>query len=390
MKTRGIAALSVAGALLLAACGGSDSASDTTAAPSNSDATAGGVNLADVCPAKVILQTDWNPEAEHGFLYELIGPGYEVDTQKQAVRGDLVSEGKTTGVQVEVRAGGPAIGFQSVSSILYQDPEILLGFTSTDESVRNSVEFPTKAVVAPFNINPQIIMWDPATYPNVKKIADLKEENVKVRYFDGAAYMQYLIASGQLSKDQVDGTYDGTPAAFIAANGKDAQQGFGTSEPYSYLNDVKDWLKPVAYQYLHDAGWTTYAQSLGNAPSVIEENAECLKKLVPIIQKAQRDYIANPARTNALIVDAVEQINNGWVYTAGQAEAAVAKMIEDKLVANSPDGTLGSFDLDRVNAFITAATPVYVAEGGAKTVKEGITANDVVTNEFIDPAIALG
>jgi len=388
MKHKKLVGFAAAAALVLAACGGDDSSSDTTAAPTDDTTAAVGTNLADVCPAKIVLQTDWNPEAEHGFLYELIGAGYEVDTEKLAVRGDLVSEGQTTGVQVEVRAGGPAIGFQAVSSQMYQDPEIMLGFTSTDESVSNSVKFPTKAVVAPFNINPQIIMWDPATYPDVKTIKDLGATGAKVRYFDGAAYMEYLIADGQLSKDQVDGTYDGSPASFIAAAGKDAQQGFGTSEPFSYQNDIKDWLKPVAYQYIHDAGWTSYAQSLGGTPESLEKNAECLKKFVPVVQKAQRDYIANPARTNALIVDSVLQYNNGWNYSAAQADAAVVKMLEDKLVANSPDGTLGSFDLDRITAFIAAATPVYEQTGSE--VKAGITAADVVSNEYIDPSITLG
>ena len=52
-----------------------------------------------------------------------------------------------------------------MTSQIYADPDIMLGYVSTDEAIQNSAEFPTKAVVAPFNINPQIIMWDPATYP---------------------------------------------------------------------------------------------------------------------------------------------------------------------------------------------------------------------------------
>ena len=46
--------------------------------------------------------------------------------------------------------------------------------------------------------------------------------------------MEYLTGSGQLRPDQIDGTYDGTPANFVAAQGKDAQQGFATDEPYVY------------------------------------------------------------------------------------------------------------------------------------------------------------
>ena len=230
-------------------------------------------------------------------------------------------------------------------------------------------------------------MWDPNTYPDVKTIADLKKPGVKVRYFDGAAYMDYLTASGQLDKKQIDGTYDGSPASFIASGGKDAQQAFGTAEPYAYKNVFKDWAKDIAYQYVHDAGWTAYAQSLGGTPENITKYDSCLKELVPVIQQAAVDYIASPDTANAIVLDAVEQYNNGWTYDAGQAKAAVEQMIADKLVANSPDGTLGSFDMDRVTKFIATATPVYTATGAE--VKEGLVAEDIVTNKYINPEIKL-
>jgi hypothetical protein len=385
MKKRPLLATAVIAALALSACGGSDNAeSDTTVA------AATGVDLvAAGCPETVSLQTDWNPEAEHGNLYQLIGPGYTVDKDKLRVSGDLMAGGKTTGVKVEIRAGGPAIGYSQVTAELYKDPSILLGFTSTDEQVSHSGdEFPTVAVVAPFNINPQIIMWDPNTYPDVKEIKDLKATGAKVRYFDGAAYMDYFTSTGILDKKQVDGTYDGAPASFIAAGGKDTQQGFGTSEPYFYKNVLKEWMKDVGYQYIHDAGWTAYAQSLGGTPANITKYDTCLQALVPVIQQAALDYVAAPETTNAIILDAVAQYNNGWVYDAGQAAAAVVKMQEDKLVANSPDGTLGSFDMDRVTAFIEIATPVFTSTGAK--VKDGLVADDLVTNKYINPAIKLG
>jgi hypothetical protein len=150
----------------------------------------------------------------------------------------------------------------------------------------------------------------------------------------------------------------------------------------------KDWMKDVSYQYVHDAGWTAYAQSLAAIPANIEKYDSCLKVLVPVIQQAMVDYIASPSAANAIIIDAVTTYNQDWTYTAGQAEAAVAKMQTDKLVANSPDGTLGSFDIDRITKFIDTATPVYSATGAK--VKEGLTATDMVTNEYIDMSISLG
>jgi hypothetical protein len=399
-------AVPLASALLVAACGsdkndsGGGAASTTTAAATTTAAgatttSAAGatttaaatkdVNLKGVCPDTVVFQTDWNPEAEHGQLYQLVGDGYTVDTAKTRVSGELMASGKDTGVKVEVRSGGPAIGFQSVTSQLYGDPNVLLGYVSTDEQISNSGTFPTKAVVAPFNINPQIIMWDPATYPNVKKIADLKATGAKVRYFSGAAYMDYLTQSGQLDKNQVDGSYDGTPANFIADGGKSAQQGFVSAEPYFYEKVLKDWMKPITFQLIHDAGWTTYAQDLAATPANVTKYADCFKKLVPIVQQAQVDYVKSPDKVNALILDLVGKYNNGWLYDAGQAKASVDAQVQYKLVANSPDGTLGSFDMDRVAKFVTTAVPIYQASQSKP--KAGLTAADLVTNEFIDKSI---
>lgn len=366
--------------VMLAACGNSESSSsDTTAAASGT--------LAGICPDTVTFQTDWNPEAEHGFLYQLVGSGYEVDAQGLRVTGPLVASGVDTGVKVQVRAGGPAVGFTSPTSLMYSDPDIFLAFAATYSQVQNSSEFPTVGVVAPWAINPQIVMWDPATYPDVKTIADLKATGAKVRYFGGLAWMDYFIATGVLDESQADASYDGTPANFVADGGKSAQQGFATSEPYYYENVLEDWGKPVAYQMIHDAGWTSYAQTLATKPENIEQYRECLALLVPMIQQAQVDFVADPTSTNALILDLVAQYNNGWLYDEGQAAASVQLALDNELIANSPDGTLGSFDVARVEEFLAIAVPIL--EGLGEKVKPGLSSADLVTNEFIDPAIAL-
>ncbi len=194
----------------------------------------------------------------------MLGPNYTVNADKKSVSGTLVdSKGNDTGVKLEVRSGGPAIGFQTVTAQMYLDNAITLGYVYTDEAVQFSKDQPTTAVFAPFEKNPQMIMWDPATYPNVTAIADLGKTDAKVLYFGGAAYMEdYLVPTGVLKKSQVDGSYDGTPANFVAANGKVAQQGFASAEPYIYQNEVPQWGKPVKFQLIHDTGYPIYSQAV--------------------------------------------------------------------------------------------------------------------------------
>jgi hypothetical protein len=298
-----------------------------------------------------------------------------------------MASGVDTGVQLQVRSGGPFIGYQTVTSQMYNDDSITLGFVYTDEGIQNAAQFPTVAVYSGMEKNPQMIMWDPATYPDVHTIADLGTAGVLVRYFGGAAYMEYFTQSGILSPDHVDGSYDGTPAAFVAAGGKDAQQGFGSAEPYIYEHEVADWMKPVAYQYINDAGWQNYGQSIAIRADQLDGMRDCLAQLVPIIQQATIDYLTDPAETNQLILDAVAAINNGWVYTPGVAAYAVQTMINDGLIANGTDGVLGSFDADRVNNLIEIGRPVYAALG--QEPPADLTSDDIVTNEFLDPSISL-
>ena len=301
-------------ALGLTACSGGATTSGSTA---SSTQQIGSVDLAAAgCPATISVQTDWNPEAEHGSLYEMLDPSnVTVDTSAKTVTGPLMAGGEYTGVNLQVRAGGPAIGFQTVPSQMYSDDSITLGYVYSDEAVQNSVAQPTVGVFAPLDKTPTMIMWDPATYPDVKTIADLGKTDAFVRYFGGSAYMEYLISSGLLKKSQTDGGYDGTPANFVAAGGKDAQQGYASAEPYIYENEVSSWMKPVKYQLINDAGWEIYPVVVSARSGDMDKLAPCLKALVPVMQKADVDYYADPAKANGLILDLVDKYDTGWVYS---------------------------------------------------------------------------
>jgi hypothetical protein len=389
MRTRPRSAAAAVGILLtsaaLASCAGNAGSSETTAAT----AAAGGVDLSDVCPATVVVQTDWNPEADHGHLYELVGKGYTVDANQKSVTGDLVSGGKPTGVKIEVRAGGPAIGFTQASAQMYQDTSITLGYVSTDEAVQLSDKFPTTAVFAENDKSPMMVMWDPATYPDVTDIkslgAALKESGGVIRYFNGAAYMSYLIGSGTLDASVTDGSYDGTPANFVAAQGKDAQQGFASAEPYIYENEVTAWGKPVKLETIYDAGFPFYPEAMSVRTGDLEKLTPCLEKLVPVMQQADVDYITDPSTTNDLILDLVDQYNNGWVYSEGVADFAVEQMKKLEIASNGDNDYVGDMDEARIQKIIDIAGPIYTDAGAPP--KAGLVAKDLYTNEFLDQSI---
>jgi len=316
-------------------------------------------------------------------MYHLIGDDYVVDTDAQTVTGSMVLDGVDLGIDFQVRTGGPAIGFAPVSSYMYTDDSIHLGYATTDGQILQFADAPLVSVVAPLEQNPQMIMWDPETYPGVDSIADLGREGITVNVFGGGVFSQVFVAQGIWDADQVDPSYDGSPARFVAAGGEIAQQGFASAEPYQYLNTHEAWGKPVAFELLHDAGFRVYSQTIGVRPRDMESMRPCLERVVPIIQQAVVSYDASPGRANAIIVDAVEQYASFWTYPPGLAQFSVEQQRALGLIGNGPDSVVGNMEASRIQGVLDA----ILATDLAADVPDGLTVDDIHTNEFIDPSI---
>ncbi len=337
--------------------------------------------LSGVCPSPLVVQTDWFPESEHGAMYELLGDDYSVDVDNKVVRGSMVLGGTDLGIEWEVRTGGPAIGFSPVSQHMAADGSIHLGYASTDQQVNHWDVAPLVSVVAPLERNPQMVMWDPETYPDVESIADLGDLGVTINVFGGGTFPDVFIAQGIWTNNQVDPSYDGSPARFIAEDGEIAQQGFATNEVYTYEHVHEEWGRPVAFQLLHDAGFPIYSQTISVRPDDLEKLRPCLERLVPIIQQAVVSFIASPDRANAIIVDAVQKYQGFWVYPSDLADFSVQAQIRYRLVGNGPDYTVGNMVGQRI------AKVLNDIRAAGWDLNPDLTADQLFTNEFIDPTI---
>ena len=383
-------------ALVAAACGGDDddsssgsssgSSSESSSDSSSSSSSEGAAEEASsgdlaTCPDPLVIQTDWFPESEHGAMYELFGSGdYSIDAENLIVSGTLHDGATDTGIGLEVRTGGPAIGFSPVASYMYTDSGITLGYANTEAQVTFFESAPLLSVVAPLEKNPQMVMWDPATYPDVNTLKDLGDAGITISVFGGGVFAEVFIAQGIWSADQVDPSYDGSPANFIANGGTIAQQGFASAEPYDYEKVFTDWGKPVKLQLLHDAGFPVYSQTIAIRSAEKDALDECLKALVPLIQRATVSFVTNPDTANGIIIDAVETFGSFWVYSEGLAEFSVRTQKQLGLVGNGPNDTVGDMEEARVQSIIDIMSDAGIDTGG-------ITTADIYTNEYIDPSI---
>jgi len=339
-----------------------------------------------VCPDPVVVQSSWFPQVEHSAVYQLLGAGYRLDAEHKSVTGPLVSAGVDTGVKIQIRAGGPAVAYQPVPARMHADRSITLGMVASDELIQQSAVHPLLGVVAPLDLDAQVIMWDPATHPDWNTIADIGQTSERVLYFPGLPYMDYLLGAGILRRSQVDAGYDGSPSRLVSSRGRIAVQGYVTNEPYAWQHEVPAWGRPLAYQLVNDTGYPNYANVLAIRPADRGRLDGCLHRLVPIIQRAQVDFMAHPDPAIAVIVGAV-QAYHGFTYTPALARYAVKTLRSEGIVGNGGNPTLGDFDHARIARLLRILDPIFT--GQHKPIRPDLGFDDLVTNAYIDPAIRL-
>ena len=368
-------------AAVLAGC--SSSGSDDTASSSLPSAPAEST-LAGTCPDNVVVQLQWQPQSDMAGVIGLLGPGYTVDTDNKSVSGPLVFDGMDTGVDITLRAGGPAIGFQSVPSAMYSDDSIHLGLVHGDQMISAAKDQRVVGVTPLLQYNPSIIMWDPATHPDVKTIADIGRSDASVVVSKDQIFPQWLVAKGLLQQGQLDTSYDGAPARFVG-DPSITQQGFANSEPYTYENETPSWNKPVAYAMVKDAGYDVYASNVSVRAGDVEEMSPCLEKLVPMIQQTGKDYVASPDAVNATIVDWVSQDVSFTPYSAGEAAYSAGLLKDRAVIAPGADGVYGSYDMVKAQNVINDLVPIL--NGGGADLPAALPADQLFTTQFIDEQI---
>ncbi len=388
---------------LLAGC-----SSATTKAASSSNAAAPGAgaaapgafarahyttNLAGICPNPIVVQADWLPEADHGFLYQMIGAG---GSQSQyTYQGPLGA----TGVDLEILSGGPGLGngVNQPSSLyvgnLVKSVTPTLAFVSTDDSIQYSKQYPTTAVFAEYQKSPEAIIFDPARY-HITSLGDLRTAvagGAKIYVLSTTfSFVRWLEARGVPASGFIGG-YQGDLDKFVGGGGSVLNQGFSTNEVYTLEHLTPNWNKPVGYLYLADAGLPFYQSAMSVATAKLTSLTPCLQKLVPIMQHALVDYVTSPTEVNTVLAD---YNNKGlgaafWHTPLALSDAAAKVMVSDHLVANTPGtSSVGGFDMTQVATVLSDLVGVDQS-AGITTLNTSVKPADLATNRFIDPHVGL-
>jgi hypothetical protein len=136
---------------------------------------------------------------------------------------------------------------------------------------------------------------------------------------------------------------------------------------------------------VNDLGYDFYPSVLSVPKDKVTALTPCLKALVPLIQQATVDYMANPAPINKLLAEYNDKGHGAsyWKTPVELNDAGTKVLKDDGLVAN--EGTsIGGFDFARVQSTIDNVKPGF--DDRANT---SVKPQDISTNEFIDPTIKL-
>ena len=347
----------------------SEMTGDTTA----DSAMAGGGE----CPSELVIQTDWFPELEHGGTYQLIGPDGTADKDTVSYSGPVQPQYAVGGLEtITIRT----VNFDKSNSSVLADGDADMAYITTSDIIRDSGAVPLVAIAKTLDKDPQMVMWDPEQN-EVSSPTDIAATGAQVLHFPGTSYIDYMISEGMMTEDQSNPSYDGSDGAWVAAGGDFFQQGFATNEVYKYENDIawKDGAPAdVEFYTVGDLGFDNYPAAITMLESRMNELDGCLTELVPMMQQAWIDFLADPKPITDAMISINETHDGFWSLSEGLNEAGLELVESEEFAVNSPDGTYCSFDEERVQGLYDILAPIYDAQG--TSVADGI--DGIYTNEY--------
>lgn len=310
-------------AVLLAGCGGGNTApaSEPAASPSEPAASASAEASASPSPStepaavekpdvKVVL--NWFAKSEHGGIYA-------------AQQHDIY---KNAGLNVEVEQGGP-----QVSSIqIVASGKAEFGLAHADQILLAREQgIPIVAVATTFQISPQAIMFHEAE--PIDDFSDLNGRTVFIQ--SGQPYWEFLKHKYNLDK-VTELAYTGQHANFIA-DPKSASQSFVTGEPFA----VEEQGVPVDTLLVADAGYQPYAAVIYTTEDFLEKNPETVKAFVQGTVQGWEDYKTSSDEIDAFIrtvntnmsekeMKFAVETQEEFIYGYDAAEHGVGYMTEER------------------------------------------------------------
>ncbi len=291
---------------------------------------------------RVVLQSDWFPQAEHGGFYQAVARGFYAEA----------------GLAVEILPGGPGAGIKLKLARGEADFALM---KSDDAIVAVARGLPFVMVMAALQHDPQALIVH-ADSP-VQTWGDLNGRTVIAS--PSMTWIPYLQRRYGIAFNLRPNTYG---LGEFLANREAVQQGLVTHEPFFAAQHGR----PVRALLLADAGYdcnpavVTRAETLAAAPDVV-------RAFVAASIRGWADYIGgDPSPADRLILARNREMNPELLaFSRGE-------MIRRRLVRGDPDAgeRVGYLSLPRVAALMETLVSLKVIDAPLPLAK-------VVTDDFL-------
>jgi NitT/TauT family transport system substrate-binding protein len=220
--------------------------------------------------------TDWKAQAEHGGFYQAQAEGLYAKH----------------GLDVKIIQGGPDVNV----------PQLLAGGAADFGIGSNSfiplnlvkANIPIRAVMAVFQKDPQVLITHPRR--DINSLADMRGHPVLISAATLTAFWPWLRAKFGFQDSQIR-RYTYNLAPFIV-DPNAIQEGYLTSEPFTVQQQAH--FTPKIF-LLSDYGYPGYANMVLVPETWIQTNARAVQLFVNASRDGWLNYLANPAKGNALI-----------------------------------------------------------------------------------------
>ena len=257
---------------------------------------------------KLVFQTDWRAQAEHGGYYQALAAGLY----------------RKAGIDCEIRQGGPSLNIGQLLLTGRVDMTMSNSFEAFTY-VRENAPFFTIASI--FQKDPQVLIGHPDT--GFDGFEDLKGRTLLIGNGGRVTYWPYLRRKFGLRDDQLR-PYTFNMAPFLADRNV-VQQGFISSEPYS-ISKALGRLPP--YLLIADAGFSAYQTTIAISRKLATGKRELIQRFVDATLQGWAQYLkggpaieaanalikrANPEQTDDRIEYAIKVMNERGIVMSGDA-----------------------------------------------------------------------
>lgn len=257
---------------------------------------------------RLVFQTDWRAQAEHGGYYQAIAAGLY----------------RKAGIECEIRQGGPSLNIGQLLLTGRVDMTMSNSFEAFTY-VREGAPFFTIASI--FQKDPQVLIGHPDT--GFDGFEDLKGRTLLIGSGGRVTYWPYLRRKFGLRDDQLR-PYTFNMAPFLADRNV-VQQGFISSEPYSISKAIG---RMPPYLLIADAGFSAYQTTIAISRRLAGEKRDLIQRFVDATLEGWSQYLkggpaieaanalikkANPEQTDDRIEYAIKVMNERGIVMSGDA-----------------------------------------------------------------------